>query len=127
MSAELRVEGLDVLIVSILVLFLGSWLTDRFAFLSRMSIPPAVSGGIVCSLLVALIYVFGDRQISFDSGGSPSVSGTAAPSCGDCGDGVTDFGEECDTGGATGAHANCGGDCDMVTDFLGGQTACECN
>ncbi len=65
-----------------------------------------------------------NRQVDFDSGGSPSPVGTAAPSCGTCGDGTIDFGEECDPGAPLpGGCASC----PSTTNFLGGITACECN
>ena len=64
---EYRIEGADVLIVSILVLFLGSFLSRRIGFLRRYSIPDAVTGGLICSGAVALIFAFGDLEISFDT------------------------------------------------------------
>lgn len=64
---EYKVEGADVLIISILVLFLGTWLTNRFRFLKTYNIPEAVTGGIICSTVVALIYAFSGREIVFDT------------------------------------------------------------
>jgi len=64
---EYKVQGTDVLIVSILVLFLGTWLTRRFRFLRTYNIPEAVTGGIVCSTVVALIYAGWNIQIVFDT------------------------------------------------------------
>ena len=64
---EYRIEGADVLIVGILVLFLGSFLSRRIGFLRRYSIPDAVTGGLICSTAVALIFAFGDLEISFDT------------------------------------------------------------
>jgi ESS family glutamate:Na+ symporter len=60
------VPPLEGLAVAILVLFLGFWLTRRFAFLRDNYIPPAVSGGLVCSGVVACVYVASDLQVSFD-------------------------------------------------------------
>ncbi len=64
-----------------------------------------------------------NRQIDFDSGGSPPVVGAAAPSCGTCGDGTIDFGEECDPAAAL--PPGCGS-CPSTLDFLAGQTPCQC-
>ena len=64
---EYRVEGADVLIVAIGVLFLGASLTRKIAFLRRYSIPDAVTGGLICSVVVALIYTFADLQITFST------------------------------------------------------------
>lgn len=61
-----KVEGIDVLMVSIVVWFLGAWLTTRIRFLRKYSIPAAVTGGLICSLVVALIYGVGGLEVSFD-------------------------------------------------------------
>ena len=61
-----EVVGSDVLIVGILVWFLGNYITGRIHFLKSNNIPPAVTGGLICSLIVALIYVLADLQIVFD-------------------------------------------------------------
>lgn len=63
---NIEIAGTDVLIVAIVVWFLGTYLTKRISFLQHFSIPAAVTGGLVCSVLVTLIYVFFDRQINFD-------------------------------------------------------------
>ena len=62
----IEIAGADVLIVAIVVWFLGTYLTDRISFLKHYNIPAAVTGGLICSLLVTAVYVFLDRQISFD-------------------------------------------------------------
>lgn len=53
-------------IVAIVVLYVGRALGSRIPFLKAYNIPEAVSGGLVCSLLVAGLYFFTNRQISFD-------------------------------------------------------------
>jgi ESS family glutamate:Na+ symporter len=63
---EIRIEDLDVVIVAVLVLFLGQMLTRNIAFLYRYNIPAAVTGGIICSLLVAVLEGFWDIRIVFD-------------------------------------------------------------
>lgn len=63
---EITIENLEVLIVAILVLFLGGSLTHRFALLRKYNIPTAVTGGIVCSLVVALLEGVWDIRIRFD-------------------------------------------------------------
>ncbi len=64
---EYQVEGADVLIVAIAVLFLGASLTRKIDFLRRYSIPDAVTGGLICSVVVALIYTYADLQITFST------------------------------------------------------------
>jgi ESS family glutamate:Na+ symporter len=63
---QVQIEGLDVLTTSILVIFVGRFLTTHIAALQRYYIPPAVTGGLLCSILIALVYVLWDVQITFD-------------------------------------------------------------
>lgn len=63
---QVQIEGLDVLTISILVIFIGRFLTTHIAALQRYHIPPAVTGGLLCSILIALVYVLWDAQITFD-------------------------------------------------------------
>jgi ESS family glutamate:Na+ symporter len=61
-----ELQGVQVLVLSILVWFLGTWLTAKLGFLKKYSIPPAVTGGLICSVTIALIYAVGGVEISFD-------------------------------------------------------------
>jgi ESS family glutamate:Na+ symporter len=61
-----ELSGVDVLVLSIVVWFLGTWLTGKIRFLEAYSIPPAVTGGLICSGIVALIYYQGGVEVSFD-------------------------------------------------------------
>ncbi len=63
---EIKVENLDVLIVAILVLYLGRMVTKKVRFLDHYNIPHAVTGGIICSLVVALLQGGWDIRIRFD-------------------------------------------------------------
>lgn len=63
---QLEVSPIDGLMISILVLFLGLFLTRKIDFLRRFYIPPAVSGGLICSLVIAVIHQAADLQITFD-------------------------------------------------------------
>jgi ESS family glutamate:Na+ symporter len=64
MAVEL--DPIRVLVLAILVLWLGSALTARVRLLQRFSIPVAVTGGILCSLVVALLDAFADVRVVFD-------------------------------------------------------------
>lgn len=66
MNTQIELEGLDVLSLSILVIFLGRYLTTRVAVLERYNIPPAVTGGLLCSIVTALVLVVWDVQVTFD-------------------------------------------------------------
>ena len=61
-----ELEGVDVLVVSIVVWFVGTWITGKIRFLKAYSIPPAVTGGMLCSLLVAALFLVGGPEVSFD-------------------------------------------------------------
>jgi ESS family glutamate:Na+ symporter len=61
-----ELDPVRVLVLSILVLWLGAAITSRVALLRRLSIPIAVTGGILCSLVVALLDGVADVYIKFD-------------------------------------------------------------
>jgi len=52
-------------IIAVLVLFLGKFLTKRISVLKEFNIPEPVSGGMLASLCFSLIYVLFDYSISF--------------------------------------------------------------
>ena len=61
-----EMQPLHVLMLSILVLYLGFYLNRKIRFLSEFYIPPAVTGGLICSIIVAVIYGAADLEIAFD-------------------------------------------------------------
>lgn len=63
---ELQIDTVDTLLLSILVLFVGNVLTRRVSILERYSIPQAVTGGLIMSLLVLAVVSFGGPKIVFD-------------------------------------------------------------
>jgi len=67
--SEVRVlefTPMDMLSMSILVLFFGMYLTRKIRFLADNYIPPAVTGGLLFSVAAALLYAFARVQIEFD-------------------------------------------------------------
>ncbi len=62
----LELDPVRVLVLSIIVLWIGERITARVTFLRRFSIPIAVTGGLLCSLVVAGLDVFGDIRVVFD-------------------------------------------------------------
>ncbi|QDT43326.1 Sodium/glutamate symport carrier protein [Gimesia alba] len=62
----MEVSVTQTLIISILVLYVGSFLIDHLRWLSKYNIPSAVVGGILCSLIVAIYYTATGREITFD-------------------------------------------------------------
>ena len=63
---ELKIDGADVIIVAIFVLWLGTVITNKVALLKKYSIPVAVTGGLICSVLVLVIDSVGGPKITFD-------------------------------------------------------------
>jgi ESS family glutamate:Na+ symporter len=61
-----RVEAMDMLALSVVVLFLGMYLNRRFRFLSENYIPPAVTGGLIFSVATWLVYDQLSIQLEFD-------------------------------------------------------------
>ena len=61
-----EVQPLHSLMLSILVLYLGFYLNRKISLLSEYYIPPAVTGGLICSLLVWLVYSLADLEVVFD-------------------------------------------------------------
>lgn len=62
----IELDIIEVLVLSIFVLYLGFKITSRFTFLSKNNIPPAVTGGLLCSALVAVLKQSADLEIHFD-------------------------------------------------------------
>ena len=63
---EIIIEGPDIIIGAILVLALGNVITEKIDVLRKFSIPIAVTGGLFCSIVVAIIGAFGGPNIVFD-------------------------------------------------------------
>ncbi len=66
MLNQYEMQPIHVLMLSILVLYLGFFLNRKIRFLSEYYIPPAVTGGLICSVIVAVIYGTADLEIAFD-------------------------------------------------------------
>jgi ESS family glutamate:Na+ symporter len=64
--SEFSVTAVDTLIISIVVLYVGNLLTRRIGVLQKYSIPQAVTGGLLVSLLVLAITLLGGPKIVFD-------------------------------------------------------------
>ena len=54
------------IIVAVTVLYAGRFLTRRVLFLRDFNIPEAVSGGLLCSVAVGIVFAASNRQIEFD-------------------------------------------------------------
>lgn len=61
-----EVPLMDMLSLSIVVLFVGMYLNRKIRFLGENYIPPAVTGGLLFATGVTLIYSFADIQLEFD-------------------------------------------------------------
>ncbi|MCH7933601.1 MAG: sodium/glutamate symporter [Gemmatimonadetes bacterium] len=68
MTTLLELDPRETVVVAILVLFFGKYLTSKVAFLREYNIPEPVSGGLIASILFGLAYgVFG-LEINFALG-----------------------------------------------------------
>lgn len=61
-----QIDQMDMLSISILVLFFGMYMNRKVRFLRENYIPPAVTGGLIFSTCVALLYAFGGIELEFD-------------------------------------------------------------
>jgi ESS family glutamate:Na+ symporter len=64
----MELEPRTTLIIAILVLFLGRLLNDRIRFFRDYNIPEPVTGGLLASVLVGLLYWVADVEINFHMG-----------------------------------------------------------
>ncbi|MEW4529954.1 sodium/glutamate symporter [Maioricimonas sp. JC845] len=63
---SIHVAGADVVIVAIVVLWVGNSITRLVPLLSKYAIPISVTGGLLCSLIVAAIVALGGPMITFE-------------------------------------------------------------
>lgn len=61
----LKISNFLALTVGMIVLFVGKYLNEKLAFLRRFTIPEPVSGGLLFSLVIAIIYWTFGIEISF--------------------------------------------------------------
>jgi len=61
----MQLDPRQTIIVAILVLFLGKYLTRKIAFLREYNIPEPVSGGLIASILFGVLYAAFDFELSF--------------------------------------------------------------
>ena len=62
----IELDTLRVLLLSVCVFWLGVYVNKRISFLEKYNIPAPVTGGLICSVLVALASSLGDVQVTFD-------------------------------------------------------------
>jgi ESS family glutamate:Na+ symporter len=65
-NGVLQLSGFLSFTLGIVVLFVGKRVNDAVGFLREFSIPEPVTGGLIASLLIALLYLIGSIEISFD-------------------------------------------------------------
>lgn len=63
---NVQVTGADVIIAAIAVLWVGNRINRAVPLLNKYSIPIAVTGGLLCSLLVVVVSTLGGPKIVFD-------------------------------------------------------------
>ena len=66
MDQQFLVEGPNLIVASVLVLAVGNFLTKKISMLSRFNIPVAVTGGLLCSILITVLYIGWGFRVDFD-------------------------------------------------------------
>jgi ESS family glutamate:Na+ symporter len=61
-----QLDTRQTIIMAILVLYLGKYLTKKIQFLQNFNIPDAVSGGVLASLIFGIYYAVFNSQIAFN-------------------------------------------------------------
>jgi ESS family glutamate:Na+ symporter len=61
-----QLDTRQTIIMAILVLYLGKYLTKKIQFLQNFNIPDAVSGGVLASLIFGVYYAVFNSQIAFN-------------------------------------------------------------
>ena len=69
----MQLDERQTLIIAILVLYLGKYLTSKIGFLREYNIPEPVSGGLIASIVVGALYLIGDVTIEFALGPRDSL------------------------------------------------------
>ena len=64
---EYTIEGANILALAVAVWFLGTIINKKVVLLERYSIPVAVTGGLLCSIVITAIYYVFDITITFDT------------------------------------------------------------
>jgi ESS family glutamate:Na+ symporter len=64
---EYTISGANIVALAVAVWFIGTFITKKVALLERYSIPVAVTGGLLCSLVITAIYYGFDITINFDT------------------------------------------------------------
>ena len=63
---ESTIGSLDGIILCVLTIYVGTWIVDLVPFLKRNFIPAPVVGGLLCSVIIAIIYWLTDHKYVFD-------------------------------------------------------------
>ena len=61
----MELDPRQTIIIAILVLYLGKYLTRKIAFLREYNIPEPVSGGLIAAILIAIIYSAFNLEVQF--------------------------------------------------------------
>ncbi len=64
---EYTLGGANIVVLAVAVWFLGTFINKKIPFLERYSIPVAVTGGLICSLIVTAIHFGFDITVNFDT------------------------------------------------------------
>ncbi|PJE77820.1 Sodium/glutamate symporter [invertebrate metagenome] len=62
----IMLSGINLLLMAIAVLYIGRFISRHIVFLKKYHIPSSVTGGLLCSLLLAMITYFSSMEFKFD-------------------------------------------------------------
>ncbi len=65
-SRHVEIGGNLIVVVGVLVLFLGEFITRHVTFLREINIPTPVTGGLICSVAIAVLAAVGGVNVDFD-------------------------------------------------------------
>mgnify|MGYP003633652959 CR=1 FL=1 len=69
----IEIDGRETLILAILTLFLGKYLNAKVRLLRTWNLPEPVVGGVIISVVFALIFLFSQTEFTFDLGARDSL------------------------------------------------------
>lgn len=64
---EYTISGANIIVLAVTVWFAGTFINSKITFLERYSIPVAVTGGLLCSLITTALFFGFDITINFDT------------------------------------------------------------
>lgn len=65
---EYKIDGANIIIIAVAVWLAGTYINSKLRVLQHYSIPVAVTGGLLCSLITTALFYLFDITVTFDTG-----------------------------------------------------------